>query len=297
MEIRSKAYLQMHIATFLWGLTAILGKVISIGEFPLVWFRVLFVSISMLFIPKLTSTIKQLDRKTIFILSGIGILLTLHWVAWYGSIKYSNASVAVSCIACCSLFVSILEPLMNNTKFNRSNIILGILVIPGILLINQSIIDLNYSKGFLLGIFAAFLAAIFSILNKKYTQDIAPNTITFIQLLSGWIFLSICLPFYIKFNPGNFHLPDFKDFIFLLILSVFCTVIPYNLFLRALKASNAFTTSLINNLEPVYGIILAAILLQENKELNLKFYLGVAIILSAVFAHAFLNTKSKITTN
>ena len=293
MQIRSKAYLQMNIATFLWGLTAILGKVISIGEFPLVWYRVFFVSIVMLFIPKLIPNIKELNRKTVFILAGIGVLLVIHWVAWYGSIKYANASVAVSCIAAVSLFVAILEPIFNKTKFEKSNLILGFIVIPGILLINQSLEIESYKFGFLLGILAAFLAALFNIFNKKYTQDIEPNIITFVQMFSGFIFLTLCLPFYIKYSGEGFHLPDFKDFIFLLILSVFCTVIPYNLFLRALKASNAFTTSLINNLEPVYGIILAVILLQENKQLNWKFYLGTTVILSAVFIHAYLSNKSR----
>ena len=293
MQIRSKAYLQMNIATFLWGLTAILGKVISIGEFPLVWYRVFFVSIVMLFIPTLIPNIIKLNRKTVFILAGIGILLVIHWVAWYGSIKYANASVAVSCIAAVSLFVAILEPILNKTKFEKSNLILGFMVIPGILLINQSLQIESYKFGFLLGILAAFLAALFNIFNKKYTQDIEPNIITFVQMFSGFIFLTLCLPFYIKYSGEGFHLPGFKDFIFLLILSVFCTVIPYNLFLRALKASNAFTTSLINNLEPVYGIILAVILLQENKQLNWKFYLGTTVILSAVFIHAYLSNKSR----
>jgi drug/metabolite transporter (DMT)-like permease len=293
MEIRSKAYLQMNIATFMWGLTAILGKVISIGEFPLVWYRVFFVSLLMLFIPNLFRQVKALSRKTILILCGIGVLLAVHWVAWYGSIKYANASVAVSCIASVSLFVAILEPFINKTKFDTSNLVLGFMVIPGILLINQSLDIPSYKFGFLLGIVAAFLAAIFNILNKKYTQTIAPNTITFIQMLSGFVFLSLCLPVYIQQNPGNFHLPDFKDFIYLLILSIFCTVIPYNLFLKALKASDAFTTSLINNLEPIYGIILAIILLQENKELNWKFYIGVVIILAAVFLHAFLSNRKQ----
>lgn len=291
MEIRSKAYLQMHIATFLWGLTAILGKMISIGEFPLVWYRVFFVSICMLLLPGLLKQLKQLNRKTILLLSGIGVLLSLHWVAWYGSIKYANASVAVSCIASVSLFVSILEPILNRTAFDKSNIILGIMVIPGILLINQSL-ELQYKFGFLLGILAAFLAAVFAVLNKRYTQNIAPNTITFVQMLSGWLFLSLCLPFYLKIQPGNFHLPDGKDFVLLLILSLFCTVIPYNLFLKTLKATDAFTTSLINNLEPVYGIILAAILLHENKELNWKFYIGTLIILSTVFIHAYLSNRN-----
>lgn len=293
MEFRSKAYLQMNAATFLWGLTAILGKLISIDEFALVWYRVFFVSISMLFIPKLFFSLKKLSKKDIIVLSGIGILLAIHWVAWYGSIKYSNASVAVSCIASVSLFVAILEPIIYKTKFDKSNLILGIMVIPGIILINHSL-DLHYKFGFLLGIFAAFIAAFFSIFNKRYTQEIEPNTITFIQMFSGLIFLSLCLPVYLKINQTSFHLPNSKDFILLLILSILCTVIPYNLFLRALKASDAFTTSLINNLEPIYGIILAIIFLQEDKELNWKFYLGTAIILSAVFLHAFLSKRKRV---
>ena len=122
MQIRSKAYLNMHIATFLWGITAILGRIISIQEFPLVWFRVFIVSIAMSFIPKLILQLRQLKRKEIYIVSGIGILLTIHWLLWYGSIKYANASVAVSCIACISLFVSILEPLLLKTPFDSSNL-------------------------------------------------------------------------------------------------------------------------------------------------------------------------------
>lgn len=292
MQIRSKAYLQMHIATFLWGITAILGKLISINEFPLVWYRVLMVSLSMLLVPKVITHVRALNKKTISILCGIGILLAIHWLAWYGSIKYANASVAVSCIACVSLFVAVLEPVFTKTAFDKSNLLLSILVIPGILLINQSL-DLNFRFGFFLGIFAAFLAAVFSILNKRYTQEIQANVITFVQMFSGFVFLSLCLPVYMKFNPGKFSLPGFTDLILLLILSLFCTVIPYNLFLKTLKVTDAFTTSLINNLEPVYGIILAAIILGENKELNWKFYLGTAIILSAVFLHAYLSSSKQ----
>ncbi|MBP6153515.1 MAG: DMT family transporter [Chitinophagales bacterium] len=288
MKFSSKAYIQMNIATFLWGLTAILGKVISISEFSLVWYRVFMVTVSMLLLPKMIQHVKKIDKKTFLIISAIGILLALHWIAWYGSIKHSNASIAVSCIAIVSLFVALLEPIILKTKFDKLNLILGISVIPGILLINQSL-DIHYRKGLLLGILAAFLAALFNIYNKKYTQEIAPNTITFVQMLSAWLFMSLLLPFYIKFNPGAFHLPNVQDFFYLIILSVFCTAIPYNLFLYALKASDAFTTSLINNLEPIYGIILAAILLGENEELTWQFYLGSFIILVAVFMHAAIS--------
>ncbi len=290
MQVRSKAYIQMHVATFLWGITAILGKLISVSEFTLVWYRMLLVSISLLLIPNLLTSLKKISHKNTGFLLSIGVLLALHWVAWYGSIKYSNASVAVSCIASVSLFVALLEPLILRTAFNRSYIVLGIMVIPGILLINQSI-QIGHKFGFFLGILSALFAALFTILNKKYTESIPPNTITFIQMIGGWIFLCACLPFYLHYRPGEFHIPNLKDFLLLLLLAVACTAIPYNLFLRALKESNAFTTSLINNLEPVYGIILAAIFLQENKELSWNFYLGTAVILAAVFVHAYYNYK------
>ena len=280
----------MHITTFLWGLTAILGKLISISELPLVWYRVLIVSVVMLFIPKIIENIKTLSFKKISTIGGIGIILTLHWVAWYGAVKFANASVAVSCIALISFFISVLEPIITKNAFNKSNLFFGIIVIPGILLINQSL-DINLKFGFWLGILAAILAAFFSIYNKKYTQEIEPNSITFIQMLSGFLFLSFCLPFYLHFTKQLFPIPTSKDFILLMILSVVCTIIPYNLFLRALKATNAFTTSLINNLEPVYGVILAAIFLHENEQLNWKFYIGSVIIVSAVFLHAMFDRK------
>ena len=280
----------MHITTFLWGLTAILGKLISISELPLVWYRVLIVSVVMLFIPKIVENIKTLSFKKITTIGGIGIILTLHWVAWYGAVKFANASVAVSCIALISFFISVLEPIITKNAFNKSNLFFGIIVIPGILLINQSL-DINLKFGFWLGILAAVLAAFFSIYNKKYTQEIEPNSITFIQMLSGFLFLSFCLPFYLHFTKQLFPIPTLKDFILLMILSVVCTIIPYNLFLRALKATNAFTTSLINNLEPVYGVILAAIFLHENEQLNWKFYIGSVIIVSAVFLHAMFDRK------
>ena len=290
MQNKRTAYLQMHITTFLWGLTAILGKLISISELPLVWYRVLIVSVVMLFIPKIIENIKTLSFKKISTIGGIGIILTLHWVAWYGAVKFANASVAVSCIALISFFISVLEPIITKNAFNKSNLFFGIIVIPGILLINQSL-DINLKFGFWLGILAAVLAAFFSIYNKKYTQEIEPNSITFIQMLSGFLFLSFCLPFYLHFTKQLFPIPTSKDFILLMILSVVCTIIPYNLFLRALKATNAFTTSLINNLEPVYGVILAAIFLHENEQLNWKFYIGSVIIVSAVFLHAMFDRK------
>jgi drug/metabolite transporter (DMT)-like permease len=293
MQNKRRAYLQMHITTFLWGITAILGKLISISELPLVWYRVFIVSVVMLLVPSLFSTLKKIPLKKIVLIGSIGIILILHWVAWYGSIKSANASVAVSCIALISFFISVLEPVITKTAFNKANLFFGILVIPGILLINHSL-NVELKRGFALGILAALFGALFTIFNKKYTQEINPNAITFIQMTSGFLFLSICLPFYLHVKQEAFPIPSLKDIVLLLALAIVCTAIPYNLFLRALKATNAFTTSLINNLEPVYGVILAAVFLRENEQLNWKFYIGSAVIVFAVFLHAFVNRNSAL---
>ncbi len=281
----------MHTATFLWGITAILGKVITLDAFPLIWFRMLLVTVGMLFFPSIYQQLRLLTRKDYIALGGIGIMIAIHWLCWYGSIKYSNASIAVSCIAVISFITSLIEPVITGTPFRKSNLFLGILVIPGLLLINQSL-DLHYKFGFFLGLVAAAMAAIFSTLNKKYTQHIGSYAITFTELSIGWIFLCIVLPFYTHNNPGSFHWPDMHDWFYLFFLSFVCTIIPYNLFLLALKVSDAFTTSLINNLEPIYGIVLAMIFLHENKELNWQFYLGTGIIVTAVFLHPVLNRSN-----
>lgn len=290
MNINSKAYWQMNLATILWGLTAILGKIISLDEIALVWYRVGISSAMLIIFTNTWKHLKQLKKNEIVALSILGILLTLHWIAWYGSIKYANASIAVSCIACVSFFVAILEPLVNRTPYIKSEILISILVIPGVWLINQSI-DISYKKGFAIGILAAFLAALYAIGNKKYTQQISIKSITFIQLFSGWIFLSLLLPVLIKYTNIQLHITNAADIGWLLVLCTLCTILPYYLYFNALKISNAFTTSLINNLEPVYGILLAALILGESKELNLNFYLGVCVILAAVFIHAFYTNK------
>ncbi|MCB9032677.1 MAG: EamA family transporter [Chitinophagales bacterium] len=282
MELKQKAYLQIHIAVFLWGITAILGKLISYSELVLVWYRMTMVSVLFLFFPSIYKELKTLSQSTIIKVGAIGILVALHWVCFYGSIKYANASVALSCLALTSFFTAIIEPIITKTPFNKAELLLGILVIPGIWLISQSI-NTNYYIGLILGLLAALLAAIFTSLNKKETQHTPPKVTVFIQLGCGALFLSLIMPIYLQFFPNSFYLPDGRDLILLIILAVICTILPYILYLKSLKVLTAFATNLINNLEPIYGIILAAIFFQENKELSISFYIGTLIILLAVF--------------
>lgn len=291
MKIEKNPVLMMHIATLLWGLTAILGKLVSVNGFMLVWYRTLFVCLLLLFYSKLIPELKRLSRRDYLIMFGIGSVLALHWIAWYTSVKIANASIALSCIALVSFFIAFIEPLFLKKTFQLKNILLGLLVIPGILLINNGL-HISLKKGFFVGILAAFLAAIYAVLNKKYTQHINSNIITFVELLGGFIFMTVTLPIYLKLNWGKFEYLTAFDFLLMLIMTVFCTLLSYYLYFTALKATNAFKTSLINNLEPVYGILLSILILHENKHLNAQFYIGTAILVAVVFADGLMKEKS-----
>ncbi|MFN8673950.1 MAG: DMT family transporter [Candidatus Sericytochromatia bacterium] len=285
------AYFQLHFCVFLWGFTAILGKLIQIGELPLVWFRVFITCISLFFIPQFLNKIKKIEKKYIKKLALIGCLVATHWLFFYGSIKYSNASIGVICMSTSAFFTSIINPIVFKTKFNRKELFFAIFVIIGMILIFNS--ASFYFLGIILGLIGALLASIFTILNKSMVDKVDSLSITFIELFSGFILLSILSPLYIKIFPNVNIYPSQKDFFYLIVLSLLCTTLPFNLSLKALKHVSAFTANFAVNLEPIYGILMAIAIFKENKELTLSFYLGAFIILASVFLQGFLVEKVK----
>jgi drug/metabolite transporter (DMT)-like permease len=289
MPERKKAYLQLHLSVFLWGFTAILGKMIVLKEVPLVWYRMLFTCIMLLFFPSVWRNLKTVSRKNMWRLALIGCLVCLHWVCFYGSIKASNVSVALSCLATTSFMTSLIEPLFSRTKVKRNELFLGFIIIPAIYLIFY--FTKLYVSGIILGLFAALFAATFTTLNKTMVDRQDPMSITFIELSSGLVFLTILMPFYFKIFPAVTMVPVFNDWIYLFVLASLCTVLPFIMSLKALKHLTAFSSVLTVNLEPVYGIILAIFFFQENKALDPRFYIGTGIILGAVFLHPFLQKR------
>lgn len=281
-----KAYLQLHTSVFLWGFTAILGKLISLQAIPLVWFRIFLTCISLLFLPKLLPEVRKIKRADLLMLCGIGCLVALHWICFYASIKFSNVSVALSCLATSSFITAFIEPLMRRHKPKLYEMLLGVLIVPGIYLIFY--FTGNYQTGIVLGLVAAFLSATFTVLNKIVVDKHEPRSMTFVELSSGLVFLSILLPFYIWFFPDTLLLPTGNDWLYLLFLAVGCTTLPFVLALRSLQQLSAFTSTLTVNLEPIYGIIMAIIFFNEDKDLNTRFYIGTFIILLAVFVHPLL---------
>lgn len=284
-----KAYLQLHISVLLWGFTAILGRLISLREVPLVWYRTIFTCAALLLLPGIISHVRKTPRKEVLKLAGIGCLVCLHWVCFYGSIKYSNVSVSLSCLATTSFFTSIIEPAVTRKKMKFYEVALGFLIIPGIYMIFY--FTRFYATGIILGLLAALLAGTFTTLNKTVVHIHDARSMTFIELGSGFIFLSAILPFYMQLFPSTSIVPSSSDWFYLLILSIGCTTLPFVLALRALNQLSAFSSTLTVNLEPVYGILLAIPFFHENREMDWRFYLGTGIILLAVFIHPLLRSR------
>jgi drug/metabolite transporter (DMT)-like permease len=291
MNATQKAYLQLHLAVLLFGFTAILGKWISLNALALVWWRVLLTSLSLLALVKIGTLFQDLSRRQMLVLMGIGCIVGSHWVAFYGAIKLSNASIGVISMATTSLFSALLEPLILKRKFDWLEFGLSLLIIPGMWLVVNGI-DVSMITGLLVGLFSAFLAALFTILNKSQVGKVEPLRITFVELGSATLFLSPMLLFN-GFQNGfaGFWPLDGIDWMYLLILVLLCTTLGYVLALNALKHLSAFTSNLTMNLEPVYGVVLAWVLLQENKEMSPGFYWGAALIMVVVFSYPLLKKR------
>lgn len=292
MEASRRAYIELHIAVFLFGFTAILGDLISISAVMIVWWRVLLTSISMLAMVRVAHMLRSIPKAQLSRFAMVGVLAGLHWITFYAAIKLSNASIALICFASTSLFTAFLEPIFLRQPIQKLQVFLGLLIIPAMTLIVNTVKP-EMLTGVWVGLLSAFLAATFSTLNKKWIDQADPYQITFIELGSAWIFISLLLPFLWYFEWEHTFWPVGWDWAYLLLLVLLCTTLAYILQLRALKYVSAFAANLSINLEPVYGIILAILLLNEHKELSASFYFGVALITIIVFAYPLLNRWSK----
>lgn len=275
-----KAFLQLHIAVFLAGFTAILGKLITLNEILLVWYRLLLTVLSLLLVLFLNKEFQKLSLKNTLTVFCVGALVALHWVCFYGSIKYSNVSVALTCLSAMGFFTAFFEPLIMRRRIDIFEIFLGLLAIAGIYLIFN--FYPQYKTGIIFGIMSAMLASIFPVFNKTLLTKFSSKTVMLYEMCGGFFALTIIMPFYLHQFSAMYYLPTLSDWLWLLILAWLCTVLSFILQLNALKKLSPFTSNLTYNLEPVYGIILAFIFFNENKFLGKGFYFGLGLILLAV---------------
>ena len=292
-----KAFFQLHISVFLAGFTGILGKLIHLNEGLLVWYRLLITSVTMWILFSFTKKLQKIATRDIIKLAGIGFLAALHWVAFYGSIKYANVSVALVCFSSVGFFTALVEPILYRTKIKLIEVLLGLMVIAGIYIIFH--FDTRYKTGIILGVICALLLAFVMIFIRQFVQRINPETLLTYQLSGGFIALSVLMPFYMWQFPTNYILPTLSDWGWLVVLSWFCSVWAFKLSAHALKKLSAFTVNLTFNLEPVYGIILAFAIFKENQLLSKWFYMGFAIIAASLIIHIFmlLRVENKLTRN
>lgn len=286
----TRAQLQIHFCVMLWGFTAILGKLITLTALPLVWWRMLLVTAALALVPAVWRSLRRMRARQVWIYAGIGALVALHWLTFYGSIKLSNASVGATCMALGPVFLAFIEPWIAKRPFSRGELALGVAVLPGVALVVGGV-PVEMRAGIAMGALSAFIVAFFSALNKRYVEDGEPLTVTAIELGAGTLTLTLLAPLLLLAFPlpaeGGL-IPDGKDFAFLLALSLGCTLLPFTLSLVALRHMSAFSAQMAINLEPVYAILLAMLLFNEQRELDASFYAGVAILLLAVFAQPLL---------
>lgn len=284
-----KSYLVLHFAVLLAGFTGIFGKLISLNEGLLVWYRVFFSSIILLLVLKLFKVQANMSSKEKFNISKIGLFITVHWIFFYASIKYANISVGVICYCLTSFFTAVFSPIINREKFKLRELLLSLLSLVGIAMIFH--FDSSYQLGIVLGVISSAFAALYTIYNEKLVRKYDSRIINYYQMVGGTLALGLSLPLYLHYFPVQSLLPSLKDTAYLLLLASFCTVGLYVLFAESLKRISAFTVNLSFNLEPVYAILLAFLLFNESKELNFSFYIGLLFVMASVLLQTIFSFK------
>ncbi|MCS3528903.1 DMT family transporter [Chryseobacterium sp. JUb7] len=286
-----KSYLLLHLAVILAGFTGVFGKLISLNEGLLTWYRVFFSAVILFFVLKIFKTNDSTNRTEKLKIGKVGLLITMHWVLFYASIKYSNISIGVVCYCLTSFFTAIFKPLIDKQPFKLSELFLSTLTLAGISLIFH--FDTSYQVGIAIGVISSAFAALYTIYNSRLVNDFDSKIINYYQMLAGTLCLGALLPVYLYFFPSETLIPTTKDAFYLLLLALFCTVGLYVIFTEILKKIPAFTVNLSFNLEPVYAIIMAFLFFDESKQVNLSFYIGLLIIMISVILQTFISIKKK----
>tara|TARA_B110000003_G_scaffold34355_1_gene31721 strand:- start:14795 stop:15709 length:915 start_codon:yes stop_codon:yes gene_type:complete len=287
-----KHYLHLHLIVFIWGFTAVLGKLISIDSIPLVWFRMLLASffIALYFILKNKSF--KLDFLSLLKFLISGILIALHWITFFKAIKVSNVSVALVTMSTGALFTSLIEPFFFKRKIKSIEIILGIIVVGGLYIIFS--FKAQYTLGIIFALISSFLASLFSVLNGLFVRKNNASLISLYQLFFGALFITFFMFFQGSFTYSFFVLP-ISDWIYILILSSICTAYAFIVSIDVMKHLTPYTVMLTINLEPVYAIILALIVFGESEKMNSEFYFGAGIVLFVVLLNGILKNMKSIT--
>jgi drug/metabolite transporter (DMT)-like permease len=288
-----KSYVLLHIIVFIWGFTAILGALISLDALPLVWWRMSLAVFFILIYVLIKKISLKIPKKTILAFLFAGLIIALHWLTFFKAIKVSNVSITLACLSTGAFFTSILEPLLFGKKIVWYEVLFGIIVVIGLYVIFN--VEVNYMDGIILALTSAFLSALFTVINAKFTKEYMPSVISFYELLGGVAFLSIYLLFSNGFS-NEFFLLSLSDFGWLILLASICTAYAFIASVKVMRYLSPYTVMLTINLEPVYGIVLAVLLFKDAERMSPMFYLGAAIILTTVVLNGIIKKRLKLET-
>lgn len=286
-----RSYIHLHFIVFIWGFTAVLGKLISLDALPLVWYRMMIaVSIIFLYV-KIRKTPLALSKRLLFGFLFSGLVIALHWLTFFQAIKVSNISVTLACLSTGALFASILEPIFYGKKIVVYEVLFGLLVVFGLGIIFK--VEGNYVEGILLALTSAFLSALFSVINGKFAKHNDAAVITLYELAGGIGFLSVYLLFSGQFTKEFFQIST-SDLLWLFVLGSFCTAYAFLASVKVMKFLTPYTVMLTINLEPIYGIILGILVFSESEKMSPEFYIGASIILLTVILNGIIKNYKKV---
>lgn len=291
MRTNLKNYVHLHFIVFIWGFTAVLGKLISIDALPLVWYRMGIASLLIgLFIAFKKYSLK-VSKKTFYLLAIAGAALALHWVTFFWAIKVSNVSIALATMSTGALFTALIEPIWYKRKFIWYELIFGFLVVGALFLIFKG--DTQYGTGMLIAIVSALMGVVFTLINGQLVANEKATIIAFYELSIGAILVTLFLAFQSNINSSLLDI-SYKDLLFILILASVCTAYAFIGGVHVMKHISPYTVILTVNLEPVYGILMAFFIFGESEKMNPMFYLGAFVILATVIANGIIKNKRPV---
>ena len=286
------AYLRLHTGILLAGATGVFGRLISLAELPLVWYRMIIATGVLAAVLAVGGRLHRPTFREAWRMGCCGALLAVHWVLFYGSIKAANVSVGVVCFALNGFFTALLEPMASGKRFSLRDLLLGLITLGGIVLIFG--LNMQFRTGIVIGTFSSLFYTLFAIASKRVQSatGVESSAMLLHELLTGWCVLSLAMPFYAMLYPSVSLMPEGSDWLFITLFASVFTIGPFLTQLQALRTLSAFTVNLSYNLEPLYSIALAMLLFNEAQELNLSFWMGVSMIVAAVGYHAVCGKRS-----
>ena len=285
----NKNLLLLHFTVVIWGFTGTLGKLITLTAVDLVWYRVLIAALSLFIYFKFSRTPLRVSRAHLiqFVLNGA--LVGAHWILFFASIKLSTVAVTLVCLSSITLFTAIFEPLINKKPVSRLEVLAGILIISGIVMIFK--FETQYTKGIIAGLCSAIAGSLFAIINSRLVRHHQAPVIAFYELSGAWVWITI----FVLATGGlaHFPVPGIADAGYLLLLGTVCTSIAYVAGVHVMRELSAFRVALITNLEPVYGILIAFVFFGDLNKMTPGFWAGAGVILSTILLYPLVQKRLK----